>query len=110
MDITWPPRYYTCTFCGREFRSEQALGGHMNVHRRDRARLHHQPHYPPSPIPTLPSFINIPLQELVANGVLCFLYHLASPNAPPFPLLLNACGDLVFLQKKMGLYDYFLSY
>jgi hypothetical protein len=35
----WPPRSYPCTFCGREFRSAQALGGHMNVHRRDRARL-----------------------------------------------------------------------
>lgn len=35
----WPPRSYSCTFCGREFRSAQALGGHMNVHRRDRARL-----------------------------------------------------------------------
>lgn len=35
----WPPRSYTCNFCNREFRSAQALGGHMNVHRRDRARL-----------------------------------------------------------------------
>ncbi|XP_022744579.1 zinc finger protein 10-like [Durio zibethinus] len=35
----WPPRSYSCNFCGREFRSAQALGGHMNVHRRDRARL-----------------------------------------------------------------------
>lgn len=35
----WPPRFYTCSFCQREFRSAQALGGHMNVHRRDRARL-----------------------------------------------------------------------
>ncbi|KAE9606139.1 putative transcription factor C2H2 family [Lupinus albus] len=35
----WPPRSYSCTFCKREFRSAQALGGHMNVHRRDRARL-----------------------------------------------------------------------
>ncbi|TYI91437.1 hypothetical protein E1A91_D03G192500v1 [Gossypium mustelinum] len=40
MGTTWPPRSYTCTFCRREFRSAQALGGHMNVHRRDRARLH----------------------------------------------------------------------
>ncbi|KAK9698921.1 hypothetical protein RND81_08G141000 [Saponaria officinalis] len=39
---TWPPRSYTCTFCRREFRSAQALGGHMNVHRRDRAQFHHQ--------------------------------------------------------------------
>lgn len=35
----WPPRSYACSFCKREFRSAQALGGHMNVHRRDRARL-----------------------------------------------------------------------
>ncbi|KAF8645844.1 hypothetical protein HU200_066089 [Digitaria exilis] len=35
----WPPRSYSCTFCHREFRSAQALGGHMNVHRRDRALL-----------------------------------------------------------------------
>ncbi|KAK4756747.1 hypothetical protein SAY87_006874 [Trapa incisa] len=38
----WPPRSYSCSFCDREFRSAQALGGHMNVHRRDRARLKHQ--------------------------------------------------------------------
>lgn len=36
---TWPPRSYACTFCRKEFRSAQALGGHMNIHRRDRARL-----------------------------------------------------------------------
>jgi hypothetical protein len=35
----WPPRSYSCNFCQREFRSAQALGGHMNVHRRDRALL-----------------------------------------------------------------------
>ncbi|KAE9594374.1 putative transcription factor C2H2 family [Lupinus albus] len=35
----WPPRSYSCNFCKRDFRSAQALGGHMNVHRRDRARL-----------------------------------------------------------------------
>lgn len=39
--LVWPPRPYSCTFCRREFRSAQALGGHMNVHRRDRARLRH---------------------------------------------------------------------
>lgn len=37
--VSWPPRSYSCGFCKREFRSAQALGGHMNVHRRDRARL-----------------------------------------------------------------------
>lgn len=42
----WPPRSYSCSFCRREFRTAQALGGHMNVHRRDRARLKLPP---PSP-------------------------------------------------------------
>ncbi|KAF8394308.1 hypothetical protein HHK36_020515 [Tetracentron sinense] len=40
---SWPPRSYRCSFCKREFRSAQALGGHMNVHRRDRARLRQSP-------------------------------------------------------------------
>ncbi|KAM2625185.1 zinc finger protein 10-like [Malus sylvestris] len=39
----WPPRSYSCSFCRREFRSAQALGGHMNVHRRDRAILKQSP-------------------------------------------------------------------
>ncbi|RZC93605.1 hypothetical protein C5167_007642 [Papaver somniferum] len=44
--FVWPPRSYTCSFCAREFRSAQALGGHMNVHRRDRARLKESDHPP----------------------------------------------------------------
>ncbi|MFS8001633.1 putative transcription factor C2H2 family [Helianthus anomalus] len=32
-------RSYTCAFCNRGFSNAQALGGHMNVHRKDRARL-----------------------------------------------------------------------
>ncbi|XP_059643526.1 zinc finger protein 10-like [Cornus florida] len=49
----WPPRSYTCSFCGREFRSAQALGGHMNVHRRDRARLKQSPNPQINEIPHL---------------------------------------------------------
>lgn len=30
---------YSCRFCNRKFSSAQALGGHMNVHRLERARL-----------------------------------------------------------------------
>ncbi|XP_050378314.1 transcriptional regulator SUPERMAN [Argentina anserina] len=105
MGTTWPPRSYTCTFCRREFRSAQALGGHMNVHRRDRARLHQVQH--PSSISINPSSISsssssfiIPTQEfLAANGGLCLLYQLPNPNngafttstatAPTAPLLNN---------------------
>lgn len=39
----WPPRSYSCSFCGRKFMSAQALGGHMNVHRRERAKLKQSP-------------------------------------------------------------------
>ncbi|OEL32294.1 hypothetical protein BAE44_0006686 [Dichanthelium oligosanthes] len=48
---------YTCGYCRREFRSAQALGGHMNVHRRDRARLRQCcPAYPSSlPSPNMAS-------------------------------------------------------
>lgn len=57
--FSWPPRSYTCSFCKREFRSAQALGGHMNVHRRDRARLRIQ-QSPPKDGPQYP-FINLNL-------------------------------------------------
>ncbi|XP_068636291.1 transcriptional regulator SUPERMAN-like [Aristolochia californica] len=90
MGTTWPPRSYTCTFCRREFRSAQALGGHMNVHRRDRARLKQSP--PSSDASSSSaassSALLFPAQELVANGGLCLLYPF--PNAthgflPPMP-------------------------
>ncbi|KAM7254284.1 hypothetical protein ACFE04_031966 [Oxalis oulophora] len=78
MGTTWPPRSYTCTFCRREFRSAQALGGHMNVHRRDRARLHHtQPS--PSSGSLAPSSLVIPAEEFARNG-LCLLYPIPNPN------------------------------
>ncbi|XP_058110972.1 transcriptional regulator TAC1-like [Magnolia sinica] len=31
-------RTYDCTFCKKGFSNAQALGGHMNIHRRDRSR------------------------------------------------------------------------
>ncbi|KAL4296306.1 hypothetical protein GQ457_12G001490 [Hibiscus cannabinus] len=87
MGTTWPPRSYTCTFCRREFRSAQALGGHMNVHRRDRARLHRPPpDAPNSPSATTTTATNssstllIPTQEFATNGGLCLLYQLHNPN------------------------------
>lgn len=32
-------RPYICDFCKRGFSNAQALGGHMNIHRKDRAKL-----------------------------------------------------------------------
>ncbi|CAA3028243.1 transcriptional regulator SUPERMAN-like [Olea europaea var. sylvestris] len=82
MGCTWPPRSYTCNFCRREFRSAQALGGHMNVHRQDRARLHQQPLLiPPPSAYTFPKSPNslVPTQEFLPNG-LCLFYSLTNPN------------------------------
>ncbi|PKA60078.1 Transcriptional regulator SUPERMAN [Apostasia shenzhenica] len=71
LGTTWPPRFYNCSFCHREFRSAQALGGHMNVHRRDRARL--QQLRPPSP------------QAILPSPEICLLHPAAGPAHPPFP-------------------------
>nr|WNQ14363.1 transcriptional regulator SUPERMAN [Citrus jambhiri] len=92
MGTTWPPRSYTCTFCRREFRSAQALGGHMNVHRRDRARLHHhqaQPHASSSS-----STLIIPTtQGFTANSGYCLLYQLPNPNGGVFAsTTMTACA------------------
>ncbi|CAK9318718.1 unnamed protein product [Citrullus colocynthis] len=35
-------RPYECTFCKRGFTNAQALGGHMNIHRKDRAKAKHR--------------------------------------------------------------------
>ncbi|MCL7041889.1 hypothetical protein MKW94_013309 [Papaver nudicaule] len=90
MGTTWPPRSYTCTFCRREFRSAQALGGHMNVHRRDRARLRQSPpivsadtSYPCNSITTSASTLMFPTEEFLAaanNGGLCVFYPLSSSS------------------------------
>ncbi|KAL2328783.1 hypothetical protein Fmac_022210 [Flemingia macrophylla] len=35
-------RSYECNFCRRGFSNAQALGGHMNIHRKDKAKLKQQ--------------------------------------------------------------------
>lgn len=94
MGTTWPPRSYTCTFCRREFRSAQALGGHMNVHRRDRARLHQTPPLPGAAITGCTTAVIMnptQHQELVANGGLCLFYTLPNPNAVLSSSTVNHC-------------------
>ncbi|KAK6947431.1 hypothetical protein RJ641_000904 [Dillenia turbinata] len=81
MGTTWPPRSYTCTFCRREFPSAQALGGHMNVHRRDRARLYQAlPSSATTNSTNNSSTLLIPTDEFVANGGICVLYPMPNPN------------------------------
>ncbi|OVA03061.1 zinc finger protein [Macleaya cordata] len=42
-DVGTGRSYYECVFCKRGFTTAQALGGHMNIHRRDRASRVRQP-------------------------------------------------------------------
>ncbi|KAG6487887.1 hypothetical protein ZIOFF_056625 [Zingiber officinale] len=48
---TRPHPYYGCTFCKRGFSNAQALGGHMNIHRKDRAKAVAPP---PPAVPSSP--------------------------------------------------------
>lgn len=41
-------RSYDCAFCKRGFTNAQALGGHMNIHRKDKAKAKHKNHEDPS--------------------------------------------------------------
>ncbi|KAL4571988.1 hypothetical protein LXL04_018756 [Taraxacum kok-saghyz] len=81
--ISLPQRNFTCSFCNKEYKSAQALGGHMNVHRRDRARLRLSS--PPSsslddrPNPNYGSPPLTPVRYLPYNT-----YH-----SPIFPLAMN---------------------
>ncbi|XP_016480947.1 zinc finger protein 11-like [Nicotiana tabacum] len=51
FEITWKSdelglsqaKFYRCSFCNRGFSNAQALGGHMNIHRKDRAKLREVP-------------------------------------------------------------------
>ncbi|XP_065859145.1 transcriptional regulator SUPERMAN-like [Euphorbia lathyris] len=47
-------RSYECTFCKRGFTNAQALGGHMNIHRKDRAKAKQVT--PPGSSSTSPKF------------------------------------------------------
>ncbi|XP_057957165.1 transcriptional regulator SUPERMAN-like [Malania oleifera] len=80
--FSWPPRSYTCTFCKKEFRSAQALGGHMNVHRRERARLRQSP---PRDIPNLNLDLNPESDHYSNNGPV--------PASRPNPNFLNSSSS-----------------
>ncbi|GAU28013.1 hypothetical protein TSUD_264710 [Trifolium subterraneum] len=90
----WPPRSYSCSFCRREFRSAQALGGHMNVHRKDRARLkessspqnekilyhHHHDLENQLQKPIIQSVNSLAYNNLFPNSPLCGLVYKTNPN------------------------------
>ncbi|XWS55632.1 hypothetical protein CRYUN_Cryun09bG0017600 [Craigia yunnanensis] len=38
-ELSGHAKSYTCSFCKKRFSNAQALGGHMNIHRKDKAKL-----------------------------------------------------------------------
>ncbi|XP_010919927.1 uncharacterized protein [Elaeis guineensis] len=104
--MTWPLRSYTCTFCRREFRSAQALGGHMNVHRRDRARLLQSPQgsHPSSPTtPSPPIVFPPPVPEFVSGGrCYCLLYPIPDAATIIFAPTRDSPSTLLYISPYPG--------
>ncbi|CAK7346444.1 unnamed protein product [Dovyalis caffra] len=108
-----PQRNYTCSFCKREFSSAQALGGHMNVHRRDRAKLRQLPSwFFECPKPTSnsnpktllsPSSKFLPYPDLTHDHSLLSL-SLASFSSPSYPekRSIVECRQSIDLTKNKG--------
>lgn len=71
-EFSWPPKSYSCSFCKREFRSAQALGGHMNVHRREKARLRQ-----------ITPYLHPQFQHLSSNSKFLDLKLDSNPNLNP---------------------------
>ncbi|KAG6420297.1 hypothetical protein SASPL_116821 [Salvia splendens] len=105
--VAWPPRSYVCTFCKREFRCAQALGGHMNVHRRDRARLRQSPprgNYAPLNLnlEPNPSFHSNPNSSPSSSPPASMKFpHFTPKLAPPTPIT----TDFMKVRAAKGLLD-----
>ncbi|RRT66594.1 hypothetical protein BHE74_00048688 [Ensete ventricosum] len=97
VGATWPPRSSACTFCRRVFRSAQALGGHMNVHRRERARLrqsytswtsaHASAVFPPPPPP--------PPEFAAVGGGVFLVYSIGASTGEVFVPSMGSSSALV---------------
>lgn len=86
-----PRPYYECAFCKRGFTTAQALGGHMNIHRRDRAK----------PTRDSPSVIT-----MVSRNVECYnnYRHLLGPSPPAqsTPIPIGAGGSFGMYYTSSG--------
>lgn len=67
---------YDCVFCKRGFTTAQALGGHMNIHRKDRAKAKPPPPSPPSVV--LPKK---PEENFVNSGFCLSILSYKAPNS-----------------------------
>ncbi|XP_008222038.1 PREDICTED: probable transcriptional regulator RABBIT EARS [Prunus mume] len=98
---------YECTFCKRGFSNAQALGGHMNIHRKDKAKLkqvsssntietkQHQQQQRLLDIPKMPSSYSSPILPTINSSEHNKLKpsHDAERNTSTWPWFLNKEGD-----------------
>ncbi|KAI4963123.1 hypothetical protein ZWY2020_058225 [Hordeum vulgare] len=86
--------YYGCVFCKRGFTTAQALGGHMNIHRRDRAK---------------PSFSDAPSGTTISASPndecynQYYNHHLPYPAVPPAtstPISTSGSFTLAYYQHQ----------
>ncbi|XP_042482616.1 transcriptional regulator TAC1-like [Macadamia integrifolia] len=91
-------RSYDCTFCKRGFSNAQALGGHMNIHRRDRAKLKEpfiivkeEPSFSPPPPPA-----GLSLELESSENKACNL-------RPPWPIVTRELRQLqLFVERPLS--------
>ncbi|XP_055811655.1 transcriptional regulator TAC1-like [Solanum dulcamara] len=70
---------YRCSFCKRGFSNAQALGGHMNIHRKDRAKLRE---------------VSIETSDIIKKSV--------SPSTPPDHIQVPFNTDELILQQDIS--------
>ncbi|KAK9993504.1 hypothetical protein SO802_023207 [Lithocarpus litseifolius] len=93
--VSWPAKQvFTCNFCKRQFRSAQALGGHMNVHRKDRARLRLLPSSSSDSHNPNPNFTSSPSSS--SSKFLPYTHH-------PLPFFSSPSSSSIDEEKKLEL-------
>ncbi|KAL6978639.1 hypothetical protein U1Q18_020305 [Sarracenia purpurea var. burkii] len=114
IGFTWPQRNYPCSFCKKHFKSAQALGGHMNVHRRERAQLRQSPsswqspdhfNFNPNPNPNTnpnpkPSFLSLSSSSPATRLIPHVSYH---SSLTPSLLALSSQSSTSADEEKMFL-------
>ncbi|XP_059626851.1 transcriptional regulator SUPERMAN-like [Cornus florida] len=86
----WPQRDYKCSFCNKELKSAQALGGHMNIHRREKAKLRLSPSWLDSPIANSSPNPNLSLSLPPARSFLA-PYLICGSSLKKSPSLITNC-------------------
>ncbi|CAI8616627.1 unnamed protein product [Vicia faba] len=75
-------RSYECNFCKRGFSNAQALGGHMNIHRKDKAKLKQQSSNMEANSSDIQEANKLLLPNLNSNIVLCQSQQQDQHHAP----------------------------